>query len=92
MAASHRGVWIAPWRGPRDEFVLYALDSHAHLVAQPTTVPKGGDHVAVADGLWDLLDAVEPDRAGRMGSRPRFVFLDRPRRFRRFRGQGTPTT
>lgn len=80
-----RGVWIAPWRGKNNEFVLYAMDSRGRLVSEPVTIPVGGDHVAVADGLWDLLDAAEPEFSGIMGSRPTFTLLDRPRRFRRLR-------
>lgn len=82
MPASHRGVWKAPWYGPNDEIVLYAVDSKNHLVSDPITVPKGGDHVEVADGLWDLLKASEPERGFTMGQAPKSLRLHRSGRLR----------
>ena len=83
MKVSSRGVWIAPWRGPNDELVLFAQDSKAHLVTDPVTIPHGADRVAIADGLWDLLTWAEPEPDLVVGRPPRFRYLPRSRRLRR---------
>jgi hypothetical protein len=54
-----RGVWIAPWVGPEDEMVLFAIDARRHLVATHTS-PKLSDHFAALDALWHQLDTVDP--------------------------------
>ncbi len=56
----NRGVWKAPWMGPNGEFVLIVIDSKRRLVNGPVTIPVGGDHLAVADALWDFLEVVDP--------------------------------
>lgn len=63
MAGSHRGVWLAPWQGPRGEFVAYSIDSQSQLVHAPEIIPHGADRVAFADRLWEELDRVDPVRS-----------------------------
>jgi hypothetical protein len=87
--ASHRGVWKAPWYGPHNEIVLYAVDSNNHLLTEPVTVPKGGDHVAIADGLWDLLKAAEPILGLALGQPPKSLRLHRSARLRLLPLNGT---
>lgn len=69
---SNRGVWNAPWTGPNGELVLIALESRGRLIDGPVAVPRGVDHVTVADTLWELLDTVDPLAMVRLGSAPRF--------------------
>lgn len=56
-----RGVWKAQWQGPNGEIVLLAISSdHKLLTGTPHVISVGGDHIAAADALWDLLDARDP--------------------------------
>lgn len=55
-----RGIYKAPWRGPRGEFVLLAVASDHRLVTvQPVVVPLGASLVDAADGLWAMLDELD---------------------------------
>ncbi len=74
---SHRGVWIAPWRGTKGELVLFAIDSHDQLVTAPLTIPIGSDRIAAADMLWDLIDEIDPQQPSFIGRAPRFRRLRR---------------
>lgn len=60
MADSHRGVWVAPWKGFAGETVLYVMDGQDRLVIDPITVPLTFDSGVVAAGLWKFLDVVDP--------------------------------
>lgn len=55
-----RGVWLAPWLGPSDEMILVAVDGTGRMVAWSAVRQGAGDQVAVADGLWAILEAVDP--------------------------------
>ena len=82
-ALGHRGVWKAPWRGPNGELVLFAMDSKKRLADGPLTVSHQADHVKAADGMWELLDRVDPQPGDSfMGSPPKMYRLPRSARFR----------
>lgn len=80
---NHRGVWKAPWHGPRGELVLFALSGANRLVIEPVTVPWGADHVAICDEMWHVLDAADPLGARTTAMPPRFGFISHSRARRR---------
>jgi hypothetical protein len=55
-----RGVYVAPWIGPNNEVVLLGITRNHHLVAPPTAIPAGANHVAAGEALWALLDGDDP--------------------------------
>ena len=59
MAESHRGVWVAPWMGPRGELVLVAVTSRRRKLEE-RTVPLGADGVAISEAMFARLDAEDP--------------------------------
>lgn len=55
-----RGVYVAPWTGPKGEVVLIALSNDQQLVGEPLMIPNGGNHVAAGDAMWARLDLDDP--------------------------------
>lgn len=64
-----RGIWKAPWQGPDGEMVLVAITSGRRLLGNPVVLPLGADHIAIADEMWGQLDAADPVKRPRRGSR-----------------------
>lgn len=58
-----RGVWVAPWMGPKGEIVLLAIRRDGRLVGEPYTIPVGTSHILALDALWERLDREDPERA-----------------------------
>lgn len=56
-----RGVFVAPWMGENGEIILVAVTSDGRRIAE-RLVPFGVSGHLIADELWELLDAVDPDR------------------------------
>ena len=79
---SSRGVWIAPWVGPGDELVVLVIDHQRRLVTDPVLIPKGADHVGIADELWALLENTDTSAPGVIGHPPRSVAVVRPKRLK----------
>lgn len=52
-------VFVAPWVGPNDEIVLIARDSRRRIVGEPYAVPRGADHIAASDAMWDRVIRAE---------------------------------
>lgn len=75
--SSVRGVWFAPWTGPRGEDVAFSIDAAGHLVHPPTIVPFSADRRAFADAFWEALDAADPEHIGEAGD-VRFRRAPRP--------------
>lgn len=63
MKHSPRGVFKAHWMGPKGEIVLLAITSTNRLVIDPVTIPFGADHIGTVDGLWEMLDHVDPTKS-----------------------------
>ena len=74
-----RGVWIAPWVGPGDELVVLVIDHQSRLVTDPVLIPKGADHVGIADELWALLEYTDISAPGVISQPPRSVAVVRPK-------------
>jgi hypothetical protein len=56
-----RGVWTLACIGPRDEFILFAVDSERRYLPESfTMVPPNSDFESVVEMLWDRLDAADP--------------------------------
>src|SRR5689334_8663825 len=56
-----RGVWTAPFLGPRGETILVAIDrDHRHV--RSITVPPDIGLVDVSGDLWAFLDRADPPR------------------------------
>jgi hypothetical protein len=58
-----RGVFVAPWVGPKGELVLIARRRDKRLAGDPYTIPLGSSHVLAADALWERLDRDDPEPA-----------------------------
>lgn len=76
---SPRGVWIAPFPGPHGETYLFPVASHGACVADPVPVPLGSDADVMAEGLWDLLDKMDPPAQEPSRRPPFFSRLRMPR-------------
>src|SRR5678809_1135361 len=59
-ALLERGVWTAPFLGPRGEPVLVAVDRDHRKIIE-IVVPAGIGLVDVSDDLWALLDRADPE-------------------------------
>lgn len=57
---AERGVWVAPWLGPKGETVLVAVDRHHCRIGDEVLVPAGMNSVLIADGLWERVDRDDP--------------------------------
>lgn len=55
-----RGVYVAPWMGPKGEIVLIALTRFRKLAGEPFVVPIGSSHVLAGDALWERLEHDDP--------------------------------
>jgi len=78
MAESHRGVWVAPWQGPRGELVLVSVTSRRRKLEE-RTVPLGADGVAISEAMFAALDRADPGK-------PSGVIRPRLSRVARLRG------
>lgn len=78
MADSHRGVWVAPWMGPRGELVLVSVTSRRRKLEE-RTVPLGADSVAISEAMFTALDRADPGQ-------PSGVMRPRLSRVARLRG------
>jgi hypothetical protein len=63
--AQRRGVFVAPWTGENGEIILVAVTCDRRRIAE-RLVPFGAAAHAIADELWDLLEAADPDRRASM--------------------------
>lgn len=59
--AQRRGVFAAPWMGENGEILLVAVTSDGRRIAE-RSVAFGESAHSIADELWDLLEAADPDR------------------------------
>lgn len=58
-----RGVYPAPWMGPKGETVLLPITADGRLATPgPVVVPHGASRIQAAEELWDLLDRTDPPR------------------------------
>lgn len=55
-----RGIFKAPWSGPRDEWVLLVVKTDHSLALPPITVPEGTPLPDLYDYLHGLLDTLDP--------------------------------
>lgn len=55
-----RGVWKAPWMGPRGEMVLLVVTSKRRLLVPPVVLSLGSDYISTLDTLWATLDVRDP--------------------------------
>lgn len=63
--------------------VVYVMDRHSRLVIDPTTIPLTANATTLADGLWALLDVVDPPSAPVPTAWPCFRGVDRKKCERR---------
>lgn len=62
IALLPRGVWTAPFLGPRGEPILVAIDrEHRHV--RWVTVPAGCGLLDISDDLWAFLERADPEPA-----------------------------
>jgi hypothetical protein len=55
-----RGVYVAPWVGPKGELVLLAIRHDHRLAGDPYTIPNGANQALAADALWERLEREDP--------------------------------
>lgn len=53
-----RGVWVAPWLGPKGEMVLIGITANQQL-ATSYTIPNGASRVVASDRVWDAIEDAE---------------------------------
>ena len=57
---TRRGVYVAPWVGPKGETVLIALRRDGRLAGDPDAIPVDSSHEVATDAMWDRLDRDDP--------------------------------
>ncbi len=55
-----RGVYVAPWVGPKGEVVLLAVTREQKLAESPRIVPIGANQAIVRDEMWARLEHEDP--------------------------------
>jgi hypothetical protein len=57
-----RGVWVEAYMGEQGEIVLVAVRANGRRLCPEVTIRPGEDSAAIAEALWDRLEAEDPDR------------------------------
>jgi hypothetical protein len=55
-----RGVYLPPWLGSRGQRCVVAINSQGRRILEATVCP-GVDEAAIAEMVWRVLDAEDPD-------------------------------